>query len=248
MEAALETEGLCKSFGAVAAADEINVQFHSGELVGIVGANGAGKTTFVNLVTGYVKPDRGIIRYRGRDITKLTPRHVTGLGIARSFQMPQLYPNMTTLENVLIALAAGSGGSYHFWTRLRTPRRVDEAQQLLAQFELEAHAEQLVDELPEGGRKILDIAMSFALNPDVLQLDEPTSGVSREDKFDVMDTLINVLKQKEVTVLLIEHDMEVVQRYAERMIAFANGRIIADGDPSTLLTDEDFQDKVAGRI
>ena len=246
MEAVLEARGLCKRFGAVVAAEEISVAFQRGEVVGMVGANGAGKTTFVNLVTGYIKPDRGQICYRGQDISGQPPRLVTRMGITRSFQIPQLYLKLTILENVLIALAAGSGHSSAFWTALKTPRRTAEALGLLEQFQLQDYAQRAVDELPEGGRKILDIAMSFALKPSVLLLDEPTSGVSVEDKFDVMDTLIGVLKRSGVTTLFVEHDMEVIERYAERVLAFVGGRIIADGEPKTLLADEDLQRAVTG--
>lgn len=246
METVLEARGLCKRFGAVVAAEEISVGFQQGEVVGMVGANGAGKTTFVNMVTGYVKPDRGRILYRGQDISAHPPRLITRMGITRSFQIPQLYLKLTVLENVLLALATGSGQSSAFWTALKTSRRTAEALHLLEQFQLQDDAMRAVDELPEGSRKILDIAMSFALKPSVLLLDEPTSGVSVEDKFDVMDTLIGVLKASGITTLFVEHDMEVVERYAERMLAFVDGKIIADGEPKTLLADKALQRAVTG--
>lgn len=231
----LETVNLSKYFGMVKAADDLNVRLGEGDLVGIVGPNGSGKTTFINLITGYVEPTRGRIWYRGRDITGLPPQTVTTLGIARSFQIPQLYTSLTVLENVLIALATGSGRSRGLWRPLREDRRTEEALQILGQFGFKEEAGQVTASLPEGARKLLDVALSFALKPTLLLLDEPTSGVSAKDKFEVMDTLVRVLKGSGVTTAFVEHDIDVVKRYAERMLVFDEGKVIADGAPEALL-------------
>jgi branched-chain amino acid transport system ATP-binding protein len=243
----LETLNLTKLFGMIRAADDLTLRFHEGELVGIVGPNGSGKTTLLNLVTGYLKPDRGHIRYRGHDITGVPPRAVADLGIARSFQMPQLYTSLTVVENILLALAIRAGKGSEFWSPLRTPARVDEAVRILAQFGLEGHEADRAGQLPEGARKLLDVALSFARQPQVLLMDEPTSGVSVRDKFRVMDTLIPVLKEGGVTAIFVEHDMDVVQKYAERVLAFHEGSVLADGAPGAVFGDPAVRKALMGR-
>jgi branched-chain amino acid transport system ATP-binding protein len=243
----LQTVDLTKSFGMVKAADALNVQITQGELVGIVGANGSGKTTFLNLITGYLKPDHGRILIRGQDSTGLPPRRITRLGLARSFQIPQLYASLHVLENVLLALAAQAGKSTSFWNPLyRRPWTVAGID-VLARFGLTSYASRPVAELPEGGRKLLDVALSFALQPQVLLLDEPTSGVSIEEKFQVMDTLVGVLQQSAMTAIFVEHDMEVVQRYSQRVLVFDNGAVIADGKSESVLAQPEVRRAVLGR-
>lgn len=246
MATVLETIGLTKAFGGVVAVADINVAIARGEIVGIVGANGAGKTTFVNLVTGYLKPDRGRIHYLGQDITAHPSREVTALGIARSFQIPQIYPSLSVLENVLIAVAAREQASLRPWAPLRTRAREAEALSVLEPFGLTEHAARPVSALPEGGLKFLDIALSTALAPKLLLLDEPTSGVSSKDKFDVMATLLRILRERGVTVIFVEHDMDVVTRHAERVLAFVDGQILAAGPPAEVLADPAVRRAVLG--
>jgi branched-chain amino acid transport system ATP-binding protein len=246
MDALLEVAELTKHFDSVKAADELTLQVNAGEIVGVVGPNGSGKTTFLNLVTGYIKPGRGSIAYRGRDITGLHPRAITALGIARSFQIPQLYLNASILENVLIALAIRSGQGGELWKPLRTDSRVEQARQVLGQFGFQEGLDRPVTTLPEGGRKLLDVALSFALQPDLLLLDEPTSGVSISDKFSVMDTLIGVVRETATTTLFVEHDMDVVQRYAQRVLVFSEGRIIADVAPEGLFAEPAVRQHILG--
>lgn len=242
----LETMNLTKYFGLVRAADDLSVRVDDGELVGIVGPNGSGKTTFLNLITGYVQPTRGSIRYRGRDITGLPPQAVTTLGIARSFQIPQLYTSLTVLENMLVALATRAGRSQEFWRPLRDDRRTEEAVRILGQFGFKDAVGQAVASLAEGERKLLDVALSFALAPSLLLLDEPTSGVSAKDKFEVMDRLVGVLKGTGVTTAFVEHDLDVVTRYAERMLVFEEGKVIADGVPEVVLADPAMKSVILG--
>jgi len=243
----LRTIDLTKSFGMVMAADRINVEIHAGELVGIVGANGSGKTTFLNLITGYLTPEGGRIFLMGEDRTGLPPRVITRLGIARSFQIPQLYTNLSVLDSILLSLAAQAKGA-GLWRPLYRPPWMDEGMETLKRFGLEAYAQRAVSELPEGGRKLLDIALSFALRPKLLLMDEPTSGVSTKDKFQIMDTLIKVVQESRLTTLFVEHDMEVVQRYGRRVLAFNDGRVIADGRPEAVLADPDVRKAVLGRV
>jgi branched-chain amino acid transport system ATP-binding protein len=248
IEAILQTIDLTRSFDMVKAADAINVTIGHGEVVGIVGANGSGKTTFLNLITGYVKPDRGRILIMGRDSAGLPPRLITKRGIARSFQIPQLYTGLSVQENVLLSLAAASGKGLGFWRPLYQGPWVEESLEILDRFGLKGYTERPVGELPEGGRKLLDIALSFALKPRLLLMDEPTSGVSIEDKFQIMETLVRVLQQSAITTIFVEHDMEVVQRYGRRVLVFDNGRVIADGDPASVLADPEVRKAVLGRV
>lgn len=243
----LQTIALSKSFGMVKAADAINVQITQGELVGIVGANGSGKTTFLNLITGYLQPDHGRILIQGRDSTGLPPRQITRLGLARSFQIPQLYTALSVLENVLLSLSAQAGKSTGFWRPLYRRQWMREGLEILERFGLTAYAYRPVAELPEGGRKILDVALSFALKPQLLLMDEPTSGVSVEDKFPVMDTLVGVLQASDITTIFVEHDMDVVQRYSQRILVFDNGEVLADGTPDSVLANPAVRKAVMGQ-
>jgi branched-chain amino acid transport system ATP-binding protein len=246
MGVVLETVGLTKAFGGVVAVSDVNVAIAQGAVVGIIGANGAGKTTFVNIITGYLKPDAGRIRYLGREITAHPPREIVGLGIARSFQIPQVYTSLTVLENVLIALVSREKASLRPWAPLSTRAREAAALAALEPFGLAEHARRPVTELPEGGLKFLDIALSTALGPRLLLLDEPTSGVSSEDKFEVMETLLRIMREREVTVVFVEHDMDVVSRYAQRLLAFVDGKVVADGTPEDVLADPGVRKAVLG--
>ncbi len=244
----LETAGLTKFFGMVRAAEKLDLRVEGGELVGIVGSNGSGKTTFLNLVTGYIKPDAGRILLAGRETSGLSPRQITKLGVARSFQVPQLYTGLTVLENVLLSLAARSDGGIGVWGPLYRAPWIGEGEEMLRRFRLEAYANRSVGELPEGGRKLLDIALAIALRPRLLLMDEPTSSVSSQDKFQVMDTLVGVIRQGDITTIFVEHDMDVVQRYSRRVLVFDQGLVIADGEPSTVLADVEVRRAVLGRV
>ena len=251
----LEAEGLCKKFGAVTAAWGISISVEPDTVVGLIGTNGAGKTTFVNMVTGYLKPDAGIISFKGRDVTALHPRQITQLGICRSFQIPQLYGSLTALENVVIALGIVLRNSKK--SKLaRTPKivpghgttLVQAAENMLERFGLSSYRSTPARVLPEGVRKLLDIAMALAVKPEMLILDEPTSGVSSDEKFGIMDTVMNAVRAEGVTVLFVEHDMEIVSRYSKRVIAFYEGRVLADGAPAHVLGDPDVRKYVVGGV
>ncbi len=263
MAALLEAKNLRKQFGAVTAAGDITVAIERGSVTGLIGSNGAGKTTFVNMITGYLKPDSGTIEFAGRDITALTPRVITRLGIARSFQIPQLYDSLSVHENLLAAIGvAGRNGQLgpgaqapHSASSAQAPssssrfgkeQEQQVAGQLLEQFRLEDYREREARVLPQGVRKALDIALSMVARPQVLLLDEPTSGVSADEKFSIMDMIMGALSAQGVTTLFVEHDMEVVARYAQRVLAFYDGRIIADGPPQQVLQDVDVRRYVVG--
>jgi branched-chain amino acid transport system ATP-binding protein len=244
----LEAQNVGKRFGAVVAAAEINVQVRAGERVSLIGSNGAGKTTFVNMITGYLKPDAGHIRLDGRDITALHPRAIVQLGVARSFQIPQLFGELSVLDNMLVA-GACHDAHLSFWQAARSEADVQRAEVLLQRFGLAEHRQRRVVELPGGVRKLLDIAMALTVRPKLLLLDEPTSGVSAEEKFPMMDTIMAALgTERDTTVLFVEHDMDIVERYADRVIAFYSGRIIADDVPHKALATDDVRRYVTGEL
>ena len=243
----LEARGLNKRFGAVVAAADLQVDLAAGERVSLIGSNGAGKTTLVNMITGYLKPDEGRILLEGRDITELAPRAITRLGVARSFQIPQLCADLTVLDNMLVANACHDPG-LSFWKPARRAETVARADALLERFRLQEHRHRRGAELPGGVRKLLDIAMALSAEPRLLLLDEPTSGVSAEEKFPMMDIIMTALGSEPMTVLFVEHDMDIVARYADRVIAFASGRVIADAAPAVALANDDVRRLVTGTL
>jgi branched-chain amino acid transport system ATP-binding protein len=247
MSTILETERLTRTFGAVTAARDISLRIEEDTIVGLIGGNGAGKTTFLNLVTGYLKPTSGRIRFGGKDITGLAPRRVTRLGICRSFQIPQVFDSLSTYQNLLAGLGIVSLGRRAFvGSALGDRPPEDVAEEMLQRFHLGAYRDEPAGVLPEGLRKLLDIAMALAVKPRILLLDEPTSGVSADEKFALMDLVLGAIRADQVTVLFVEHDMDIVRRYTQRILAFYDGRIIADGRPGDVLTDPEVRRYVVG--
>ena len=259
MSVILDARGLNKSFGAVTAAKDVSAAIEKDAVVGLIGTNGAGKTTFINMITGYLKPDTGRIHFEGRDITALAPRQITRLGICRSFQIPQLYSSLSVFDNMMIGLGivldnAGLGGFFsrsRSWETRPVPgygKPAEEvAEHLLARFGLADYRHRNAQVLPGGVRKLLDIALTMVAKPRVLLLDEPTSGVSAEEKFGIMQMVLEAVRAEGVTVLFVEHDMEVVSRFAQRVLAFYDGRIIADAPPAVALQDPEVKRHVVGR-
>jgi len=245
MSALLSARGLRLAFGGVKAADGIDLDVMEGEFLAIIGPNGAGKTTFINMSTGYLKPQAGEITYRGQKLLGMSPRKIVGLGIARSFQLPQLFTEHTVLENVALAIASRDGIWVPFAPLLRHAVRA-EAEEVLARFGLSALAERRGDALNEGARKLTDIAMAVALRPQLLLMDEPTSGVAAADKMGVVETLVRVLRDAKVTAVFVEHDMEVVARFADRVAVWGQGRIMALGPPQQILNDPQVLRDVIG--
>ncbi len=248
MSTVLETRELTKRFGAVTAAAGLDVAIEAASVVGLIGGNGAGKTTFLNMITGYLKPDRGTIRFDGRDITGLQPRQVTQLGVCRSFQVPQLFDSLSVRENLQVGLGvvALGGRQWAAGTKL-DPGQVDRAaDEALQRYGLVEYRERRAGVLPEGVRKLLDIAIAMAVKPRLLLLDEPTSGVSTDEKFALMDTVMGALRGEGVTILFVEHDMDIVRRYTQRVLAFYEGRVIADGQPEAVLADDEVRKYVIG--
>ena len=233
----LAVENLHKTFGTVTAAAAINLAVAEAEVVGIIGANGAGKTVFVNMITGYLKPTSGTIRFAGQDITRLAPREITRLGICRSFQVSQVFPTMTVFENVLTALAVARCPGWLALAPIARPETAAEARRILARFRIAHYGDQRAAELSQGVRKLLDIAMASVARPKVLMLDEPTSGISSEEKFAFMETVMQAVAAERASVLIVEHDMDIIARFVSRVLAFAEGEIICDAPPAVAFKD-----------
>ncbi len=254
MAVILDARNLEKRFGAVTAANCVNAAIEADSVVGLIGTNGAGKTTFINMITGYLKPDSGSIHFGGNDITKLAPRDITRLGICRSFQIPQLYSSLTVFEHMLMGLGvvlgnAGLGGFFSSGEPLVPGHHApagEVAERILERFGLSEYRDRNAQVLPGGVRKLLDIALTMVAKPKILLLDEPTSGVSASEKFGIMSMVMEAVKAEGATVLFVEHDMEVVSRFAGRVMAFYDGRIIADGVPGAVLEDPEVKRYVVG--
>jgi branched-chain amino acid transport system ATP-binding protein len=249
----LEAKGLRKVFGAVTAAWDISAAIQQDSVVGLIGSNGAGKTTFINMITGYLKPSAGEIRFQGRDITPLSPREITRLGVCRSFQIPQLYDSLSVEDNIMVGLGIVSRvNRKSFFSRPRQKVPSDQvdgpgsAGAIMERFGLIDYRDKPANALPGGIRKLLDIAMSMVGKPQIMMLDEPTSGINADQKFDIMDMIMKALRAEGVTVLFVEHDMEIVSRYSDRILAFSDGRIIADGGPEEVLADSKVRQYVIG--
>lgn len=246
MTALLETKHLERSFGAVYAAKDVNIKINAGEVLGVIGSNGAGKTTFVNMVTGYLEPSAGEILYKGSNITGKPTREITRLGICRSFQIPQLFPELPVIENLLIALTIAKQPRLKLFRPAVDESLRVEAIKLLKRFKIDHYADQEIQTLAQGVRKLVDIAMATVTEPDLLFLDEPTSGVSADEKMDFMRVLISALKETETAVLFIEHDMEIVEAFSPRCVAFYEGMILADGPTAEVLENEKVREFVIG--
>jgi branched-chain amino acid transport system ATP-binding protein len=241
----LQTRGLSISFGGVVAADEINFELRQGERLAVIGANGAGKTTFINMVTGYIKPSAGQINFDGKDITGLSPRKIVEHGVGRTFQLPQLFLEQTVKESLELAVAARSG-QMRMFKPLAECVESTEIEAMLEMVGLSARANDLCSSLPEGHRKLLDIAMALALRPKLIIMDEPTSGVASNEKHPLMATIMRALDEQNVTAMFVEHDVDIVKEYATRVTAWISGRITADGLPSDVLSNEEVRTVILG--
>ena len=245
-EGMLEVRDVRKSFGAVTAAKDISVTVPEGAVCSLIGTNGAGKTTFVNMVTGYIRPDSGSIRFNGHDIAGMSPRRITRMGIHRSFQVAQLCNELTVEENMLVANAIHEPKGPSFFRPAHDRSARDRVMETLERFKIAEHRDLLIPDLSGGVKKLLDIAMAMAGSTKIMMLDEPTSGVSAEEKFPIMDVVMEALTSAGVTVIFVEHDMDIVTRYSERVLAFYDGTVIADDSPDEVLSDRKVQRYVTG--
>ncbi len=246
MSVVLEVRDLQRSFGAVIAAKDINVTVNEHEIIGIIGANGAGKTTFVNMVTGYLKPTSGQIEFAGRSVIGLPPREITRLGISRSFQVPQVFMSESVFDNLLMAYAIAEETGVGLLSPLYNDERAERVDSHLRRYQIAEYRNAMASTLPQGTRKLLDIAMAAVRKPTILMLDEPTSGISVEEKFGLMDIIMDALRVDDTTVLFIEHDMEIVERYVSRVLAFYQGEVICDAPTAEAMVDPGVREFVIG--
>jgi branched-chain amino acid transport system ATP-binding protein len=241
----LSAKGIKIRFGGVVAADGIDLDVQEGENLAIIGPNGAGKTTFLNVTTGYLRPQAGSVSFLGRDITAQLPRTITRLGIARAFQIPQLFLDQTVMENMLIAASSLTGNPSAIKALAGLPDAPEMAR-LLDLVGVKEFAGRKARELAEGQRKLVDIALALALKPKLLLMDEPTSGVASSEKFGIMDILTRALAREKVTSVFVEHDMDVVERYAHRVAVWSMGRIQKVGTAAQVLADPKVREHVIG--
>jgi branched-chain amino acid transport system ATP-binding protein len=241
----VRTEKLALRFGGVVGADDIDFSLHEGERLAVIGANGAGKTTFINICTGFLKPQAGRVFFAGQDITGLPPRRIVRLGLGRSFQLPQLFLEHTVRQCLELA-AVGRSGTLSFFKPLAACIDQTEVEHTLEVTGLRDRAGEPAASLGEGERKLLDVAMALVLKPKLLIMDEPTSGVASEEKHGIMETLMAALAERRVTSWFVEHDVDIVTRYATRVAAWIAGRIAADGSPAAVFADPEVRRQVLG--
>ncbi len=225
----LETTGLTKEFKGFVAVSDVALKVRRGSIHALIGPNGAGKTTCFNMLTKVLPPTRGKITYNGRDITALKPAEVARLGLIRSFQISAVFPHLTVLENVRVALQRQRGGSFDFWRAEGLLSQYDDrAMQLLGDVGLTEFATATAGSLPYGRKRALEIATTLAMDPEMMLLDEPTAGMTHDD----VDRTVALVKRVAVgrTVLLVEHNLKVVQGLCDRITVLARGQVLAEGD------------------
>jgi len=225
----LATEDLTKEFAGFVAVSGVNLRVVRGTIHALIGPNGAGKTTCFNLLTKFHIPTRGKIVFNGKDVTSLQPAEIAQLGLGRSFQISAVFPHLTVLENVRVALQRKRGGSFDFWRSAKVLNEYnDRARALIADVGLEAFVDHAAVELPYGRKRALEIATTLALDPDMLLLDEPMAGMGHEDIQRIAALIRTVAAQR--TVLMVEHNLSVVADLSDRITVLTRGRILAEGD------------------
>jgi branched-chain amino acid transport system ATP-binding protein len=231
----LEARAVTKTFGSLVAVNNISMNIAPGELRAIIGPNGAGKTTFFNMMTGFFAPTSGQIVLDGQDVTRVPAQRRVKMGMARTFQITEIFPEMTVRENVRIAVEAADGFSMRVWiSRADAARLRADIVRMLALTGLSAKADRLVGELSHGDQRAAEIAMALALKPRVLLLDEPTAGMGEQETFQVASLIRRLHKESSYTIVLIEHDMRVVFNLADRITVLAEGTMLADGTPKEI--------------
>jgi branched-chain amino acid transport system ATP-binding protein len=234
----LETAGLTKSFRGFTAVGGIDLRVRQGSIHALIGPNGAGKTTCFNLLTKFLKPSAGTIRFEGTDITALKPAAIARRGIVRSFQISAVFGTFTALENVRLALQRKRGNSFDFWRSERLLRRYDdEAHALLVDVGLDDAADTLAAELSYGRKRALEIATTLALAPRLMLLDEPTAGMTEEDVVRIVALIRRIRHGR--TILMVEHNLSVVSGLSDQITVLARGRVIAEGDYADVSSNPD---------
>jgi branched-chain amino acid transport system ATP-binding protein len=243
----LKTVDLRKQFGETRACDGVNFVVHKGEFLSLVGSNGAGKTSLVNLISAHLKPDSGQILFEDKDITFMTVSERIKAGIARSFQIVNLFDGLSVFDNIALSIFSRDGKAARIASLADHDEDVRrETLEVLDQFGLRGKTAVLAGGLAQGERKLLDVAVAYALRPKLLFLDEPTSGVSTHEKAQIMDTVSSVVRAGTVTAVVIEHDMDVVFRYSDRIVMMHEGSFLADGTPDQIKANKDVANILLG--
>ncbi len=246
-EIILQTHNLRKEFDGLVAVDDVSLRVRRGVLHAIIGPNGAGKTTLFNLISGILKPTAGRVSFLGRDITGLSPHRIAMLGIGRSFQITNLFPNLTVLENVRLAAQARGRESLRFWSHYRNFRQYEErALQVIAQVGLSGREFLPARVLPHGDQRKLEIAVLLASDPELLLLDEPMAGVALAEVPLLVETIRRIREKGEQTILLVEHKMDIVMTISDVITVMHQGRILTEGSPEQISADERVQHAYLG--
>jgi branched-chain amino acid transport system ATP-binding protein len=250
MSVLIETVGVRKAYGDFVALDDVSLSIAEGELVSIVGPNGAGKTTLVNVLTGLLKPTAGVVRFKGDDIAGIGPVKLAKRGMARAFQLVHIFPAMTVADTIAVAVISQTNKSLDLFASARSDMAVRaRVKDVAAIFGLDGKLDSESRLLSQGEKKLLDIASAFALMPEVILLDEPTSGVSSGDKHGIMKTLIDAAKLAGVkAIILVEHDMDLVAQYSSRIVALQAGKVLADRPPAAFFSDPEIIAAVVGKM
>jgi branched-chain amino acid transport system ATP-binding protein len=245
--ALLQTIALSKQFGDFIAVNSVNFTVNKGEFLSLVGSNGAGKTTLVNLISAQLSPNGGRILFEDRDITASSVSERIRAGIARSFQLVNLFDGLSVLDNVALAIFSREGKVRNLAALADGDQAVlAEATEVLSLFRIESKRSLLASGLAQGERKLLDVAVAYALKPKILFLDEPTSGVGTRDKAQIMDTVSGVVRAGAVTAVVIEHDMDIVFKYSDRVVVMHEGTMLADGSPDEIRANKEVATVLLG--
>ncbi|MGC2644100.1 MAG: ABC transporter ATP-binding protein [Pseudolabrys sp.] len=249
MKLLLETRNVSKSYGVFRALENVSMAVRENELVSVVGPNGAGKTTLVNLLTGLLSPSSGEVQFMGTNIAGVGPVALADQGLARTFQLIQIFPKLTVADTIATAVISRQKKRWRLFSRLSGDRQIDARVHEVAEiFGLSQRLNTIAASLSQGEKKLLDVASAFALDPQVILFDEPTSGVSTADKHSIMKTLVAAAKRAGVKgIVLVEHDMDLVSAYSTRVIALAGGRVLADLPPDQFFADPHLIETVIGK-
>ncbi len=244
----LEVDNVVCAFGSLIAVNGVSLKVEPGELRAVIGPNGAGKTTFFNLISGLFPPTSGHIRFRDRDVTAMSADKRVGLGMARTFQITEIFPELTVWENLRVPVEVAAGLRLMPWLSRRRRAEIDaRVTTLLQQGGLAGKAQQLVGELSHGDQRATEIMMALALNPSLLLLDEPTAGMGDQETHDIVQLIAKVHKEHQLAIVLIEHDMRVVFHLATRIMVLAEGAVLAEGPPAAIAADERVQAAYLGQ-
>ena len=245
----LEARGVSKRYGEFTALDGVSLAVGEGEFVSVIGPNGAGKTTLVNVLSGLTPPSGGAVRFKGADVAGIGPVRLARLGMARSFQLVTVFPALTVAQTLAVAALARLGRGRRVWARLDADREVErQVAEVAALFGLADKLGRPARTLPQGDKKLLDVASAFALHPEVILLDEPTSGVSTADKTAIMEVLVAAAERMGIRAIIqVEHDMDIVFAYSDRIVALHQGRVLADSTPEEIRANEEVVNTVIGR-